>query len=148
LGLDAVRGVLPAPLLQPLAGAPGFLEGFFDYRGGPVAALRLDRLLDLDEDTLGLYSPLILLAASDPPIALHVALADGVASVDSGAVQPIGAGETFNGCVAGRVSEGGETAYLLRAENILLAAERETIAAHAAMRAKRLAALDGGERAA
>lgn len=148
LPLDEVRAVLPLPLLAHPAGAPGFVEGFFDFRGAPAAAVRLDRLLELPDETLGVYSPLILLASPDPAIALHVAGADGVSRVDAAAVQPIGDDDTFNGCVNARISEGGETIYLLRSANILLAAERATIAAHEAMRGRRLAALDGGERAA
>jgi chemotaxis signal transduction protein len=44
LALDEVRAVLPLPLLAEPAGAPGFVEGFFDFRGNPAAAVRLDRL--------------------------------------------------------------------------------------------------------
>lgn len=136
------------PVLNPPAGAPQFVEGFFDFHGEPTAAVRLDRLLDLPEEALGFYSPLILLADAEPAIALHVARADGVARIDGSAVQPIEETSTFNGCVIGRVSDAGETVYLLRAANILLGAERAVIAAHDTMRTRRLAALAGGERAA
>jgi len=140
--------VLPLPLLSAPAGAPAFVAGFFDYGGIPAAAVRLDRLLELPEEELGLYSPLILLAAEEPAIALHVAHADGALLANTAVIQPIGEAETFNGCIVGRVSEGGDTIYLLRAAHILLAAERARLAAHEALRGRRIGALEGGGRAA
>lgn len=139
--MTAVRRIAPLPLLSAPIGAPEFVEGFFDYQGDLMAVVRLDRLLGQPDDDFGLYSPLILLADDEPPIALHATRIDGMSRVDAGAIQPISDGETFNGCVTGRFSDGGETIYLLDAQNLLLAAERSRIAAHEAMRRHRLDAL-------
>ncbi len=70
LDLREVQRVVPVPLLHPAAGAPDFIEGFFDYQGRAVAALRLDRLIGGSEDALGLYAPLIMLTGRDPATAL------------------------------------------------------------------------------
>ena len=53
-------------------------------------------------------------------------------------VQPIGRDETFNACVVGRFNDRGDTVYLLSTDNILLAEERTKIAAHRAMKKRRL----------
>ncbi len=139
--LSDVQRVEPVPLLHTPIGTPHFVEGFFDYRGRPVPAVRLDRLLGLGEETLGLYTPLLLLVDEEQPVALHVAKVDAILKLSAGRIQPIGKDETFNNCVAGRVSDGGETVYLLSARNLLLAAEWERIAVHRAMMQRRLDAL-------
>jgi purine-binding chemotaxis protein CheW len=142
LPLSAVRHVAPVPLLHPPVAAPDFVEGFFDFQGAPVAAIRLDRLLDLGDAQLGLYTPLLILAGDAPALALHVARADGVVQAPAAAIQPIDDDATLNGCVAGRFSERGETVYLLEAGRLLLAAERDKLAAHRAMQQRRLEALN------
>ena len=141
LPLREVRRVVPLPLLETPASAPAFVEGFFDLAGTPVAAVRLDRLLNLGEGAPGIYSPLLVLRSSDPPIALHVDTVTSVLKVSPGDVQPIGRRETFNACVVGRVSDSGETVYLLSAGDLLLAEERERIAAISAIGMRRMAAL-------
>lgn len=137
--MAAVRRVVPLPLLEQPVGAPSFVEGFFDFGGVPVAALRLDRLLNLGDETLGIYSPLMILRGEDPPVALHVTRVTAILKLTD--VQPIGRDETFNACIVGRLSDRGETVYVLSAEEILLAEERATIAAHRAIHQRRLAAL-------
>jgi chemotaxis signal transduction protein len=138
LPLNDVRRVVPLPLLQPPTGAPAFVEGVFDFRGAPVAAIRIDRLLALGEDKLGLYSPLLLLKDSDPAIALHVGRVVAILKSSEVDVQPIGRDETFNACVVGRFSDRGETVYLLSTDNILMAEERAKVAAQRAMKRRRL----------
>ena len=49
LPLAGVSRAVALPRLEVPAGAPAFLEGFFDLRGSEVAVLRADRLLDLGE---------------------------------------------------------------------------------------------------
>jgi len=138
LPLNDVRRVVPLPLLQPPTGAPAFVEGFFDFRGVPVAAIQVDRLLALGEDRLGVYSPLLVLKDADPAVALHVARVVSVLKSSEVEVQPIGRDETFNACVVGRINDRGETVYLLSTNNILLAEEHAKIAAHRAMKKRRL----------
>jgi chemotaxis signal transduction protein len=142
LPLADVRRVVALPALEAPAGAPGFVEGFFDYQGVPVAALRLDRLLSLGEEELGVYSALLVLTGA-APVALHVARVETILKTTAAEVQPIGREETFNACVVGRLGEAGQTRYLLSAEDILLTEERASLAAFRAMRQQRLAALEG-----
>lgn len=138
LPLRDIRRIVPLPFLQAPLGAPRFVEGFFDFQGAPVAVLRLDRLFDLKEEKLGIYTPLLVLSSGTPAVALHVGRVDGVMDAKEGDVQPIGRDETFNACVVGRISDGGETVYLLAKDELLLAEERAKIASHRAMRQQRL----------
>jgi chemotaxis signal transduction protein len=128
-------------LLETPAGAPAFLEGFFDFAGTLVAAVRLDRLLSLGEEPLGVYSPLLILRRSDPPIALHVTAVHAILELGAADIHPIARDETFNACVVGRVGLRGETTYVLSADEIMLAEERATVASHRTMRRQRLAGL-------
>jgi chemotaxis signal transduction protein len=144
--LAAVRCVVPLPLLQRPLGTPYFVEGFFDFQGTPVAAVRLDELLEFGHEELGFYSPLIMLAGDDREFALHVAKVDAVVEVEAARIQPIADDETLNACVVGRISDGGETLYLLSPSQLLLAVERQRIAAHAQMWQQRLTALDDDRR--
>lgn len=134
--LSEARRVVPLPYLQQSPGAPHFVEGYFDYLGEPVAAIRLDRLFGLEEERLGIYSPLIVLDVQGLGIALHVRRVDGI--LDGSAVQPIGRGETFNACVIGRLSEHGESIYVLSKDELLMAEERAKVAAHQATGQQRL----------
>lgn len=141
LPLGEVSRVVPLPLLEAPAGAPAFLEGFFDFAGTLVAAVRLDRLLSLGEEPLGVYSPLLILRRSNPPVALHVTAVDSILELGSADIHPIAKDETFNACVVGRVGLRGETTYVLSADEIMLAEERAAVAAHRTMRKQRLAGL-------
>jgi len=141
LPLDAVRYVAPVPLLESPVAAPYFVEGFFDFQGAPVAAIRLDRLLGLGDVKPGLYTPLLILADAKQAIALLVDKVDGIMKVAVSAIQPIGDDETLNGCVVGRISDRADTVYLMEASCLLLAAERERFAALRVMQERRLEAL-------
>jgi chemotaxis signal transduction protein len=145
LPLHDVERVVPLPLLQSPLGAPAFVEGFFDFRGAPVAVVRIDRLLALGDDELGIYSPLLVLKDADPAVALHVARVASVLKSSEFDVQPIGRDETFNACIVGRFNDRGETVYLLSTSSILLAEERARIAAHRVMKKHRLDALADGD---
>jgi chemotaxis signal transduction protein len=142
LPLEELRRVVPLPLLQAPAGAPHFIEGFFDFEGAPVAALRLDRLFGVAEEILGIYTPLIVLQAGELALALHVQRIDGILSVADASIQPIGREETFNACIVGRISDREDTIYLLSKDELLLAEERAKVAAHHAMREQRLEQLE------
>jgi chemotaxis-related protein WspB len=141
LDLRDILRVLPLPLLHGTAGAPPFAAGYFDYRGRAVAAVRLARLLGAPDDAIGLYSPLILLAKEEPPIALSVARIEGVLPTDTAAILPIGGDATFNGCISGQFSEKDGIVYLIRADALLLSAERARLVAFAAIQQARLDAV-------
>jgi chemotaxis signal transduction protein len=138
LPLETVRYVAPLPLLQPPIAAPAFLEGFFDFQGAPVAALRLDRLFGLPDAAPSLYAPLLILADAAEAVALHVDRIDRVIAIDSDAMQAIDSDATFNGCVTARLDDGCDTLYIVDPCRLLLAAERERLAAHQAMMQRRL----------
>lgn len=142
LPLADVKRVLPLPVLEPPLGGPSFVEGFFDYQGAPVAALRLDRMFGLEEEDLGVYSPLLLLEARNLMVALHVSKVDGILNLGERRAQPIGRNETFNDCIVGRVADRrGDTIYVLSREEFLLVEEGARVNALETMRKQRLGAL-------
>ena len=144
LPLEDVRRVIPLPILQAPLGAPRFIEGIFDFRGEPVAAIRLDRVFGLEEKKLGVYSPLLVLDATGLAVALHVDRMDGILNLDETDVQSIGREETFNACIAGRFADPrGDTIFLLSKDELLLAEERAKIVELQAMRQRRLDELEG-----
>jgi purine-binding chemotaxis protein CheW len=144
-----LANVLPLPSLEAPVGAPPFVEGFFDYAGSPVAVVRIDRLLNLGQEKLGVYSPLLLLKERDPRVALHVATVTSIVRSSDTEVQPIGRDETFNACVVGRISHRGNTVYILSTANLLLAEERARLVSLRAMRKRRIDTLarDGDDAA-
>jgi chemotaxis signal transduction protein len=139
LPLRKLRRVVPLPPLEAPFGAPPFIEGFFDFQGAPAAALRLDRLFGLGEESLGIYTPLIVVDTGDVMVALHVERIDGICGIADADLQPIGRDETFNACVVARFGHGGETVYVLSKDELLLAKERATVVAHARRREQRIA---------
>jgi len=52
LPLEDLQRVVLLPSLQPPIGAPPFVEGFVDFGGAPVAAVRVDRLLSAERSQL------------------------------------------------------------------------------------------------
>lgn len=138
LPLAEVRRVVPLPFLTPPLGAPHFVEGFFDFQGAPVAVIRLDRLFSLDDGQLGVYTPLIVLDVAGLAVGMHVARIDGILEVEASRIQAIGRDETFNACVMARISDKGETVYVVSRDELLLAEERAKIVAHQKMKEERL----------
>ncbi len=142
LPLAEITRVVPLPILQAPLGAPRFVDGFFSFRGSPVAAVRLDRLLGLEEETLGIYAPLIVLDLDGPQVALRVRRVDAILNAGDFEVEPIGGGATFNGCVVGRISHEAETIYLLSRRELLMAEEKARLVAHREMGRERREALE------
>jgi chemotaxis signal transduction protein len=138
LPLRQVRRVVPLPPLDAPMGAPPFIEGFFDYQGAPVAALRMDRLFGLAQESLDIYTPLIVVDVDGLTTALHVARIDGIRDVADADLQPIGRDETFNACVVARFGHGGESVYVLSKDELLLAKERATVVSHRRMGEQRI----------
>ena len=72
LPLRELQEVVPmAELFRP-PGLPSVLAGFLNLAGTAIPVLRLDRLFELPEPVLGLYTPLLLLRHPDYQVALLV----------------------------------------------------------------------------
>lgn len=139
----AVQEVLLLPELARPPGLPPVLEGVMNLGGVAVPVLRLDRLMDLPEQSLDLYSPIILLRGLAAPVALLGERMREVRSLEPGALAPVGGDEvgdeTFRACILGLVGEGEEAIHLLDPARILLAEEQARLVAFQAEAQRRLA---------
>jgi purine-binding chemotaxis protein CheW len=115
------------------------LEGILNLGGRSVPVLRLDRLLQLPEQLLGLYSMLIVLKGiPGGRIALLVDRVSEVLAVPASALLPVGDDHSFNGCVEAVTSVRGEMINLLSPTRILLTKERQILSEFQAMAQERL----------
>jgi purine-binding chemotaxis protein CheW len=138
---DAVREVVPMALLSRPPGAPTFLAGFLNLRGGVIPVLRTCTLLGLPERPVTLSSHLLVLAGAEPA-ALLVDRVRQVVSLPEGSLRPIDAGHTFNACALGDLEIDGRTVHLLSPERLLLEQERRCMEAFRATELGRVQALE------
>jgi chemotaxis signal transduction protein len=118
--------ILPCPVLQRTPGMASMIGGLFRLDGQSAVALRLDRLLGLDESPVGLYSPLIRLKGTPHPSALIVDEVHDVAA--SSATRPFAMHRSFNEAVVGQIDGGDRTWHVLDAERLLLIEEQRILA--------------------
>lgn len=121
-------------------GLPSSLDGILNLAGTLIPVLRLDRLLNLPERRLGLYSMLIMLkGVSDKTVAFSVDRVTDVVRVVESSFLPASSDDSFNGCVKAVVPLHGELIPLLSPEKILLQKERYALADFEAREQQRLA---------
>jgi purine-binding chemotaxis protein CheW len=143
LPLSAIRQIVPMALLARPPGMPSLLEGFLDLAGTAVPVVRLDRLFRLPELVLGLYTPVVILNASEDRIALVVESVRGIVAVPPGDVRSGFDGGSFNDCVEGEATVGGLAVHLLSPARLLLEKERQCLAELQAVEQDRLRELEG-----
>ena len=127
----AVREILPLPRLWRPPGAPGALAGFLNLAGSAVPVVDLAVLFGLGRPVTGrqaLYRHLILLK-SESPLALLVDRVADVVRVEPDQVRPVADGATLNGCVAAEIRVAERLVHGLAVDRILLAEERDRLAA-------------------
>jgi purine-binding chemotaxis protein CheW len=111
-----------AQLARP-PGLPSAVEGILNFGGTAVPVLRLDRLLNLRVQEVGLYSMLIILKG----FALLVERTSEVLPVSTSELLPLGEEDSCNACAEATISLGGQTVHLLSPQRILLEKERQTV---------------------
>ncbi|AWN54058.1 chemotaxis protein CheW [Methylobacterium sp. 17Sr1-1] len=137
----AVREILPLPRLWRPPGAPGALAGFLNLAGSAVPVLDLAVLFGLGRPVTAqaaLYRHLVLLHG-EAPLALLVDRVADVVRVEAGQVRPVADEATLNGCVAAEIRLGDTLVHGLAIDRILLAEERERLAARTREAQARLA---------
>lgn len=122
--LDVVAEIIALPLLSRPPSTPPLIEGFLNLAGSAIPVLRLDRLFNLAEQPLELYTPLIVLRNTKLPCALLVDAIDGVITVSESAYAPLNGGHSFNGCAEAIVQAGSRSLHVLSIERLLLEQER------------------------
>jgi chemotaxis signal transduction protein len=126
--LENVQRIAPMARLARAPASPSALEGFLNWGGTAVAVLRLDRLLQLPEQQLGLYSMLIILkGVSDCQTAMLVDRVSEVVSVSESRFLPVPKEHSFNACAEAAVLVRGQMIHLLSPSRILLEMERRSL---------------------
>ncbi|WP_309296453.1 chemotaxis protein CheW [Methylobacterium frigidaeris] len=127
----AVREILPLPRLWRPPGAPGALAGFLNLAGSAVPVLDLAVLFGLGRPVsaqAALYRHLVLLHGEEPLALLVDRVADFV-RVDQAHIRPVADEATLNGCVSAAIRLGERLVHGLAIDRILLAEERDRLAA-------------------
>ena len=117
------RIVLNAALVQP-PGLPLLLEGILNLAGTAIPVLRLDRLLNLPDQHIGLYSMILILRCGCAILVDHVFR---VTTISGNSVLPIAASDCFNACAEFTAQIDGEAVPLLSTERILLEKEKRVL---------------------
>ncbi|HEX4227293.1 MAG TPA: chemotaxis protein CheW [Bryobacteraceae bacterium] len=140
LPLESVEKIAPMADLARPPGLPAPLEGILNLAGAAVPVVRLDRLLQLPERRLGLYSMLVLLKAErlEDRVAMLVDRVVEILNIPSSAMLPVGTGDSFNACIEGTVTMGGQVVHVLSPRRILLEREHESLSAFRTIEQRRL----------
>lgn len=126
--VESVDRLTPMAQLACPPGLPSMLEGVLNLSGAAIPVLRLDRLFQLPERHLGLYSVLIILkGVSDGRIAILVDRISQIASVDESALLPVGEQNSFNACAESTVALQDEIVDVLSPANILMEKEQKAV---------------------
>lgn len=133
---EAVREILPLPRLWRPPGAPGALAGFLNLAGSAVPVVDLAVLFglgqpattDITTNRAALYRHLILLKSESPQALLVDRVAD-VVRVEPDQVRTVADDATLNGCVAAEIRVAERLVHGLAIDRILLAEERDRLAA-------------------
>jgi purine-binding chemotaxis protein CheW len=140
LPLDAIERITPMAALASPPGLPSTLEGVLDLGGEAMPVLRLDRLLTLPRQRLGIYSVLaIVKGMARGRIALLVDRVSGTLSIPEDQLLPLEGRGSLNGCAQATVLIQGSTAHLLSLSQVLLAQEKDALEEFQALAQSRLA---------
>lgn len=130
LPVSEVLEILPCPILQRTPGTASVIGGTFRLGGELAVALRLDRLLGLEDRPPGLYSPLLRLRHAPQPCFLIVDEVCDVAALH--APRPCAAHRVFSNAVIGQIDGQGRSWHLLDVQRILQLEEHRALAEHSA----------------
>jgi purine-binding chemotaxis protein CheW len=140
----AVDEVTPLPELSHPPGMPTGIEGYLNLGGEAVVVVDAARLfgLEQDADVDPLYRHILILGEEDEHTGLLVDRVEDVKVIADDAIMPAPAEHSLNDSVVGQVDLGGSPVFLLAADRILLAAEKERLAGLKQAEQARLDALD------
>lgn len=128
LPLDQIGELLPMAQLSAVPMMPPFVEGILNLAGQEIPVLRLDRLLELPEQTLGINSVLVILRSAEPTVALVVDAVDDAKQVTKDTqVVPFNDERCFKRCFLADLRFAETTHHLISVENLLLTEERERL---------------------
>lgn len=138
---DTKEVVHMAELIIP-PGLPSFLSGFVNIEGQAIPVVALSILMGFPEQSIEMYTPLVIMGKEQTIAALIVEKVLKVEPIEGNQLYPLDDESIFNQCVSksGKNSDG-DVFYLLSPERILLAQEQQMMTEFQAMAQKRLDAL-------
>jgi purine-binding chemotaxis protein CheW len=139
--LESISEIVPMAALSRPPLLPSILEGFLNVGGTPIPVLRLAELLGLPQDSLELYTPLVILRGKFP-MALLVKSVTGIVSASAALLAPLSAASSFNGCVEGQLNLDGEAIHFISVERLLLEKEQRMVSGFQEIEARRLTQAD------
>lgn len=138
IAVDAVREILPMPLLAHAPGLPPVLAGFVNLGGVAVPVVSLARLFGVVQQNPGRYTPLVILHCRGLALALLVDAVQGVVRVHAEAVVPLSDTLCLNSCAEGLATAGETSFVLLNTDRLLREQEQRRIDELAAIEQTRL----------
>lgn len=145
LPTSAVREIQHICELGKLPGLPRFIEGMMQLGADVIPVIRPERLFDLPEDPVGLYSPVIRLRAVGGDLAILVREVERIVTIATSNITDVTDALTFNGCVSGETNINGDVIPLLDPDRILLEQERRAVDQFAAIAQSRVDDLSTAE---
>jgi purine-binding chemotaxis protein CheW len=144
LPVEHVEQIVPMAQLAHPPGLPSVVEGMLNLGGAAIPVFRLDRLFELPDLRVKLYSTLIILR--DPEAGRFAILVDRVSHVAHAAypaMLPLRETETWNGCAVGTLTLNGEATTVLSPARILLEREKQVLREFQALSQRRLESWEG-----
>jgi purine-binding chemotaxis protein CheW len=139
LSFDNVERIVPMAQLTRPPGLPSPVEGILNLGGTAVPVLRLDRLLRLPAQPIGLYSMLIVIRnVAEGRFALLVERTSEAITVSRGALLPVDRHDSFNACAEASFLLRGQTIPLLSPQRILLEKETQALSEFQALAQQRI----------
>lgn len=125
--LGAIREIVHMARLHCPPGMPGILAGFLNLSGTAVPVVRLDRLFNLREIQVSIFTQLVIVETLGGPLALMAERVTDIVALNASNQLPLTAPDTFNGCVESLFEFGNKTIQLLSIDRILLEKERQCL---------------------
>jgi purine-binding chemotaxis protein CheW len=129
LGRTAVEEVTPLPDLSRPPGMPANVEGYLNLGGEAVVVVDAAKLFGVQPDAKidPLYRHILILEEDGERTGLLVDRVEDVRAIADDAVISASEEHSLNGSVVGQVDLGGEPVFLLAADRIFMAAEKERL---------------------
>lgn len=145
--LTDVREVVALPELLILPTMAPVLCGIMNLDGASVPVLQLSRVLSCPADSIGPYSPVLVVVTEGGMVGLIVDEVQGVVSINRGTWTGVEPGQTFEGVAVGAFVADESSIVLLSAQRLLTEEERRRTEHFREMGRQRLEAFETAEAA-
>ncbi|HEX5472765.1 MAG TPA: chemotaxis protein CheW [Lacipirellulaceae bacterium] len=143
ISIRDVTEVLAAAELTAVPGSPAFISGFLSVGKQLIAVVSLRRLFGMPDRERELFSPMILVRASDRPLALEVDSVFRIAEVEDAELVAVDDGSSLNNAALSVIRIDGNKVVLLSASRLLLEQERRRVAEMTELARQRCAEAEG-----